>query len=1552
MSAGHAAGLGDVANDLAYPGPISAVSDLVVPTGDASSDPLERGRHAARLLLDRDDQIDPIEEFDPLFATAALAEIEALQESKLRGLSRRIIRGANRSARNWRADPAHGLVEVIQNAEDQGASAVRLAVRKAGGRHELLIVHDGARVRLDHVLGMVFPFVTTKLDDPETIGRYGIGLKTLRRLGSDLEVHCPPFHFGIEDEGLRQVAPAGGIPGFCEFGATPDTLLRLTLDSKYPPKFFSDWLAEWDASHLVFMRHLRSVSLVRLPSGRPIVEHGVKRTSVAKVELSISGSRVAGERANFRDVNGGRRWTRYRVERPTKRGIERADKTTGDSTPISVALPARPARGRMYAGLPLEEPCTLPFCVDAHFDPDSARTHLQENEWNTWLLGELEGVILGVAFHRFGERPSGGWGAVPTTSEGAGAEGGWLSELVATLLERVNEELRTRLRFRGDDKRVSAGDLIFETDRLDQTPPLLDDHDLESLLPAGTALRREWRDASGRWRVVAPELGAREVDVRQALDLFRRSSDALGHRPAKWFVDLAAAGIAERHDGVLNHLDWVITADGDRLSPAWVEQHEIFLVRRKDDASLAARLGLVKRVAAAFLSSTDNARRVRRWLDGRELFASPGSSRDALGALGGERRAEPLDLSADTDLLLALRDALDDVALVGKERTDLARGVGKNILVAGRRFLDNGREEKLPVRPSQAYLPRSIDTTPDGFHAAARKTPSLLWVDPKYIDTVRGSEDRATRRTSGARAFFGDLGAAVTPRLERRKETIQRHSSFAAPIPYPRCVEHAAALRALSVHNPHLQNDWTSPDLLVVIDSISRDRLPDRRERGQALLSTLGRPRNWTEHYEGRVWATVVGYLGSERYWPEGRIRATWAAEAASRLWLTNQRGKKKAPRDLVVQTEAYEAVYGRVPELFAWGLGEDDAQSPALEALAIEGRPSAASIIERLEQIRADELDGHEIELAQVARCYAALARAIERPREGDAPMDRDELKRRFRGGGQRGGLVRSSRGWLPPGQVFRGQPIFGERRAFIQTAGASGLWDALDVQEPSVGDAVKVLGEIAQAPLDQRDQGTLIGILSYIERHLAPAGARPTSLASLPLWDGKKWTTSRKLHAVLDPSLHLELGRRKVPVWHAPSDPGRLPRLIKALGLPVIDETAVEGQPPSASAVAAAAASGLQDDFAVAVDHLSDLLAVDDYELHEALSIGWQALAAARVALDPDLEARVTLGDAKVIAVAADAQLFREPLHFCVRSPESAGDKDAGGHAIASLFDTPNRKYVALAWADAWTRAWAGEEPKRLELASPDRSSDPLSEWSAAGAGARKSKGKRGGRSAERTSVTGARSAPSKAGQEPEPRRLARLEDIEIDEIELVGGDGAEPGRGRKSPPTKLRPPGDGNGRGAGTGAGGGSNGTGRARIGYSVEELQALGLEVLDKYLREMFSVELVDQHHIKRVGSDAVDELAGLWIEMKAHGRDIPDTETLTAHEAERAWKEGPNYLLAVVGGLEQGERARVRIFSDPLKRLDYYPDRGIRLAGVRKKKTVKAIPTPRTASRKS
>ena len=602
----------------------------------------------------------------------AESAIEALELLELPWIFGEMLEGGEGLAEQVHSEATRGLQEVVQNAQDQGARRIRFGWRRLGRRSELLISHDGDPVELYDVVSMAIPLLSGSRSDAEKIGRFGIGLKTLNQFGDRLEVHCPPLPgFVIRGGHIQRVPDAKALSGFWDPNKR-ETLFALRLKhARFDLAFFRDWIEHWDASSLIFLDRLHSVALVDLRSRRPIVERALTTSKTYELDLHFPRARKA-DRVELREAGSNRRWTRYRVRYPVPREITRINKALGETVELSVATCNRPGGSRLYAGLPLEEPSTLPFSMAAPFDIGLDRTALIGNSaLNGWLLARLGELAVAAAEDAFERRAKDGWRWVPLPSEHAGQRGSWLRGQVEPLTARIRERVAARVRLsavNGDAVRLA--DLLIEAPALEK---LFDAEELERLdaerqptwrreRSPKRALPSRSRDR-GRWReVLAAISGPRTLEVSDALACLDWSDEEILPRGATWLVALLGAAIdAHAQDRVLTLGCLLVEGSEERRAPSAVAASGRTLVISLPDSGLAASLGLADRVVAAFRARNDNARKVRRWLTDVGVLQEKPSDAALLKSLANADGASPVDLSGEPDLVKRLRNSFEQV---------------------------------------------------------------------------------------------------------------------------------------------------------------------------------------------------------------------------------------------------------------------------------------------------------------------------------------------------------------------------------------------------------------------------------------------------------------------------------------------------------------------------------------------------------------------------------------------------------------------------------------------------------------------------------------------------------------------------------------------------------------------------------------------------------------------------------------------------------------------------------------------------------------------------
>lgn len=92
------------------------------------------------------------------------------------------------------SDRTHFIYELLQNAEDAGASHINIALY----RNRLELLHDGKRFDEVDVRGICGVGKGTKSGDLTKIGKFGIGFKSVYAYTDVPEIHCGDEHFRIE----------------------------------------------------------------------------------------------------------------------------------------------------------------------------------------------------------------------------------------------------------------------------------------------------------------------------------------------------------------------------------------------------------------------------------------------------------------------------------------------------------------------------------------------------------------------------------------------------------------------------------------------------------------------------------------------------------------------------------------------------------------------------------------------------------------------------------------------------------------------------------------------------------------------------------------------------------------------------------------------------------------------------------------------------------------------------------------------------------------------------------------------------------------------------------------------------------------------------------------------------------------------------------------------------------------------------------------------------------------------------------------------------------
>jgi hypothetical protein len=710
-----------------------------------------------------------------------------------------------------------------------------------------------------------------------------------------------------------------------------------------------------------------------------------------------------------------------------------------------------------------------------------------------------------------------------------------------------------------------------------------------------------------------------------------------------------------------------------------------------------------------------------------------------------------------------------------------------------------------------------------------------------------------------------------------------------------------------------LRDDWDSRDLAAVLRSITTDRtVKERRKRSRALFQCLHRA--WGQQYAGRETAVAAHHWYS--WYRDGDVSATWTGRLASEPWLSTRERKftPKPPRELAVLTEASFEIEGERLERYAYEVGPEDADSPLLEAIGVEGKPGVETVVGRLHGLREAEDSGADVQQRWVDRCYHALSAYCPGGRhENDADISRASWRAWFGTAPGRPGLIRHQGRWLSIADVRRGAYL-GPRLPWVESPAP--LWEHLDVPPTNAADCRQIFEALA-AEKAADEIATEILVLRRLIGLADQRGLRKV-LAGAPVRTYGGWSKGKKpIYAIRNQSLAEQVGARW-PVWRLPIPLDEALPLVGLLGITLLPDDAFQPDVPSE----AIAAADLQADFPAIVTHLRNYVLLHHKTLYARLAADqWQALSEAAVALGSGWAVKVRASGRRPLAIRPRAYVFTEPLLFCALDDDEAGQHDAGGHAVASyLLGEAAREedlaFIALAWESAFRRREEREDAIDVDAPTSEEPSgvDAMPAWLR----------KRG--TTKRAGKTRVRK-PRRREKEA-PRELVDLDELDLSSVHVTIASDNRVGNFRYPPRKKLAAP-----KQKARGAKPAGTGTRAGDRSYTATDREDVAFAIVEAYLGEIADLELDDLRDQNNVGADGVDRAKDIWVELKAAGRDRDDTVKLERSEAMRAKEKGDRYWLVVVWNLEKPKTPELLIVQNPLARLDTFLGTGIKLVGL-------------------
>ncbi|HUF71089.1 MAG TPA: hypothetical protein VMM79_20730 [Longimicrobiales bacterium] len=1382
------------------------------------------------------------------------------------------LRGARSSAGALSHDRLQGLAEIIQNADDAAALAVRFDYRSDA----LVIRHDGRPVDLRDVLALATPWLTTKRDEAVATGRWGIGLMTLQSLSPTLEVYSGPYAMRLGEPTISWVDP---LPAAVSGRPDSETWFRLPVGSgRLTAEQLRTWLERWDDAALLFCSNVREVEV--WSGGNRLHALGLDWSEAIEHEGSLAGH-TATVRVREARARDGRRWSVHSTALPAPPGIRRIEKAQHALVPYGVALPWFDGeRGAIHVGLPV---LTSGIAARLHtqFDPTTGRQSLIDTDWNRALRPALASLWEHAVRSRFFSQPAAAWRLIPLPGE-LGRADHEVGRLDEDLLDRARSVLAGTVQIPVGQRGHPIISLAVESTAL---TAVISESEIARLAGLPATLPTEARDESGRWRLVLSDWRASgtalppEVDVRRALALLGEPD-----RSVESVIALAAAALRSGLGSELLPLPAACLSDGSRMCRPGPDDPWLLVTGAARD-----RLGITRPLSALHTAETPDANLVLEWLredGGLATEANPHTLVARLSRVGTNGRRLPTPLS-DAQLV-ALRDMFTE--LPQAERAALGPGVGYAIRLRAYEHDSRGRRRETVIEPAAAYIPSQIDRDRQSLGVAAQATAGLTWLHGRYARVLRSP---AGRTGLGALRFLRLLGAETAPRLVPHPDLIERYRGRRLGLSRDSPNSPVARGTALGDKGAsYTLGDMHSPDMVAILRSIARERRAKRRrERASAILGVLGRA--WTERLSDH--AVVTAADDSYGWVRKGEVRALWLWEAGSIPWLDNARGTPSTPIRLIRRTPGTLAVRGSEYSAF---LHSDlhDHRVEVLAGIGVAGDSDTGTLIARLQQLRDNPVADVR---AVAATLYRTVAERLEDGTHLHGDLSATALLAEFN---RAPGLLLTNLGWRRPSETFRGDPVFGDRRAFATAvSGCKPLWDGLRLKTPGLDDYLAVMTEMAR--VRRGPEGEDAAILLESLRFLAKQPNLEGRAERLAVWTTRGWRKGRPVYVVEDLPLADGLADQ-VPVWQPGGEVSQFKALFGPLRLTPVSSQAAR----VATSTEAWEDEVLTRTLRAAVQILREDLARNDPGASERIRTQWEGLQAQTVRIAPDLRVHVSgVGSKEGLSVPVAAWADMDAGVLYLRDAVDLSRPSGGGRAVASLFGSDPRR-LAQAWLAACVEAEQGRQAAEIRLAAERRAEDEraIAQRLATLESEIQQSHARQGASGAASGPAGAETGTGKSAEPSGAGAGSERTLIDPGRYRVVnpGGDGSEAAPGTVGSPNekggaKLRnlPPPQ---------AGGGSPVSHTPVAGYTALEREAVGLALLREVLASD-DLAVRDLRAQRGLGADAVDRDGRYW-ELKVYAGAEPDQVSLEGSQLARA-ASTPDFWLVVVSRVERGQGRR-------------------------------------------
>ncbi len=936
--------------------------------------------------------------------------------------------------------PRHILSELLQNADDAGATEARVLIED----ERFVFEHNGEDFIEAH-FASICRFGYSNKRALHTIGFRGIGFKSTFSLGDCVELITPTLAVAFKSNRFTE-------PHWIEGSCSSEGLTRVQVAIANPllrrevEKNLDEWLKS--PVSLLFFKKIR-----RLQIGERVVHwQSLGPGPVAESEwMSLDDK---GDDAFLLVRSAEEEFPSEALEEIRKERMLGAD-DSGDFPPCRVEI-VLGAKGRLYVVLPTGVETALPFACNAPFIQDPARLKIKDPETsptNRWLLNRA-GQLAANAMMEWLEQPNlglqdraNGYGLLPDVDREATTLEGACGAIVEMAFDANLEGKSILLTEEGalvaGQAAIAVPRPIFEIWPADQAMALLDTKSRPALC--------QHVSASNRVKLVHWGL----VEEFSKEDLLERLRKSHLPKPATWRHLLKLwTYIAPEVTGWQCH-------DADALRIVPVQGKEVLYA-----ASEIVRLGEKKLLQSdsdwEFLAShliVLNQNWTRFLAEQRRDKATGEASNDTVEAAFAV--LEEIGLDGTSDVNAVIERVASDYFSTGQPKlaecvrlAQISAKLGVTIgdafryacadlklrpIAKGVMFDENGTlEELLPESVRKAQLLHG------DYVASFKSCTREEWL--RWVASGRSGLQTMAPLVQKRQSLYG--------RQQLTSEAKERGAQSALYYPY--------------VTNQFVIEDWDFPaDYWRYWEGIAKtDQGIWARLVGRIFDQ---RDTYWSRAVNARLFQ--VATTGSTRSVSSERLLTAWLLKLRAKPCLPDTRNMFQLPVDLMRRTPETESLIDIEP--FVYGLLDRETTRPLLDLFGVRSVPSGPSrLLDRLRALaKSDKAPAHEVE-----KWYRRLDQMLDAASTPDAQTIKDAFRTEK--------LILAQDGsWVTAGGVFlAGDENDVPGAAVVREAVADlSLWHRIGVADrPSADLALQWLRTLAHSkvlsPDDARRVRTLI--------------------------------------------------------------------------------------------------------------------------------------------------------------------------------------------------------------------------------------------------------------------------------------------------------------------------------------------------------------------------------------------------------------------------------------------------------------------------------------------